>query len=836
MATDADYALLAGRAYFDTRADINRFPIPDRWNLVSRNPETSSGFEASTFKNLDTNEIVISFAGTGSLFNRDWWANFKLTKGECAQQLCDAAVYYLEMKKLYGDRISFTGHSLGGGIAAIMGVLFGVQATTFDQAPFSRSCCESVRDDLVTYLTTPQGGNPEALYSLGYLSLLAPELFSFRNEDLEGREGNVQSIVVDGEILSTFLVEGLPGHRIGVTEILNHGCTGASALSLHEQSLMTLFLMNGKLRDISMDMNDLVGMMNDRQLFYHDPSNTSSSDENFSERLIRHQIGVNVPGEPSVPADDMLTRFTNDLYKICTQGGLTMATEAMRKTLVAFAMQKYYAEQPGSTQELFNEEGITEGGGLHFKIADVAASLTGDDGAKGYNLYFDNYLNSWTPEEKEQVMSHLPGLEDWYVQAGVPALKAKAGDQRAFMVGGDQGDDLTGGGASDVLYGGKGNDKLTGGAGDDLLIGGEGHDLYFFYKGDGGNDKLIDSGLNTLLFERADGKMIPVRTLYGIDGNTYKTVDGSVTINMTDNRIITYGEGGSLEIPSNLNPHEIGINLVIFSPDPVTGTSISGDLAPKDFDPDEPGIQSQRDEWGNVITTTESEADRQDTLYDTPGNDKIESGGGDDYISARRGGNERILAGGGNDYISLRRDTAGYGVIEGGSGTDVIQGSIGNDRIYGNNIGEMDVLISEGETAAGIDEKGELISGAPGNDFIYGTVRKDALFGGQQHDLLVGGAGDDIIFGDYEIYDPHMSWSISIQLNGNEYIAVGQNVTLLPMEDEGDDLIYAGAGNDYVEGNNGDDEIYGGSGTDVIFGDGGNDRLMRQSMKYFLSA
>jgi len=279
MATELEYSLMAGRAYQSTRNKKHWFPIPNDWKEIenSHKENPASGFEAVSFQKGD--EVVISFAGTGSVFNKDWWANFKLTKGECAQQLCDAVVYYLDMKKLYGDRINFTGHSLGGGIAAILGVLFDVQATTFDQAPFSRSCCESVRNDLITYLTTPQGGNPEALYSLGYLSFLAPEWFSFRNEDLAQREGNVQNIIVDGEILSTFLVEGLPGHRIGVTEILNHGCTGAGAFSLHEQSLMTLFLMNGKLRDITMDMNDLVGMMNDEDLFYNDPKKLHQAKE-----------------------------------------------------------------------------------------------------------------------------------------------------------------------------------------------------------------------------------------------------------------------------------------------------------------------------------------------------------------------------------------------------------------------------------------------------------------------------------------------------------------------------------------------------------------------------
>ena len=719
-----EYAIMAGGAYISTRGEINRFPIPTGlgWSQFKHETE-NSGFEAVSYKR--GKEIVISFAGKGPAWHSDLWACIDLATGSPDNQLREAAAYYMAIRKAYKNQdvtIKLTGHSLGGGLAALIGVLFNVQATTFDQAPFSNSATQAIRDDLKTYLLGLKDPNNNFIYDEAALQELAPDLLSFTS--LEQRSGNVTDYHVNGEILSTWYGQALiPGTYIGNRiPAINHGCTDAGALDLHAQALMTLFLMAPKFQTVTNSLTDLVEMLNDENLFSKKTDTSNTTETNFAEKLIQSQVAVSA----THPEQGMLTRFTNDLYKIAAQGGLTITNEAMQKTLTAFAMQKYYADQPDSTNELFNTDGITDNGGLHFKMSDVAPTL---DQAKGYNLYFDNYLNGWKPEEKEQAKAVLEGTKDWYVQAGVPALKAKAGDQRAFMVGGDNGDDLTGGGAADVLYGGKGNDKLTGGAGDDLLIGGEGHDLYFFYKGDGGNDKLIDSGLNTLLFERADGKMIPVRTLYGIDGNTYKTVDGSVTINMTDNRIITYGEGGSLEVPSNQNPHEIGINLVIFSPDPVTGTSISGDLAPKDFDPDEPGIQSQRDEWGNVITTTESEADRQDTLYDTPGNDKIESGGGDDYISARRGGNERILAGGGNDYISLRRDTAGYGVIEGGAGTDVIQGSIGNDRIYGNNIGEMDVLISEGETAAGVDERGNLLSGRNGNDLVYGSNRNDALFG-----------------------------------------------------------------------------------------------------------
>lgn len=66
MTTTSEYALLAGAAYYDTRTDINRFPVPQGWSVTSRIPQDSAtGFEATAFKNAaNSNEIVISFAGT----------------------------------------------------------------------------------------------------------------------------------------------------------------------------------------------------------------------------------------------------------------------------------------------------------------------------------------------------------------------------------------------------------------------------------------------------------------------------------------------------------------------------------------------------------------------------------------------------------------------------------------------------------------------------------------------------------------------------------------------------------------------------------------------------
>lgn len=150
MATTIDYALLAGASYYDTRTDKNRFSLPKNWGYVSRVPQdATSGFEVATFKNSLTNEIVISFAGTydnpnNPLTNPDMQADIGLATGYGSAQLLQAAEYYLQVKAAntingVPPNITFTGHSLGGGLAALIGVFFGVQATTFDQAPFALS-------------------------------------------------------------------------------------------------------------------------------------------------------------------------------------------------------------------------------------------------------------------------------------------------------------------------------------------------------------------------------------------------------------------------------------------------------------------------------------------------------------------------------------------------------------------------------------------------------------------------------------------------------------------------------------------------------------------------
>ncbi len=141
MVTEVEYALMAGRAYQSTRAEINLFPSMVGWSepLDKREVNNSTGFEAGYFQR--GTDIVISYAGTDpSDLSGDMAANLGLATGVGSAQLRQAAEYYLQVQAANpGATITFTGHSLGGGLAALMGVFFGKQAVTFDQAPFANS-------------------------------------------------------------------------------------------------------------------------------------------------------------------------------------------------------------------------------------------------------------------------------------------------------------------------------------------------------------------------------------------------------------------------------------------------------------------------------------------------------------------------------------------------------------------------------------------------------------------------------------------------------------------------------------------------------------------------
>jgi hypothetical protein len=417
MATDIEYALMAGASYISTRADINQFPVPDGWleNVQKREKDDATGFEATYFTN--GSEIVISFAGVynnppSTFSNPDRQAAAGLVLGGGSEQLLQAAEYYLQVKAT-GANIKLTGHSLGGGLAALIGVFFGVEAHTFDQAPFSQTALFKA-NDLKAYLVSKLDGNGNRIYSdemLAPLTSYIDQKEAFGSPPTLIPNANlVTNINVQGEFLS-----GIPWNifnRIGTTsEDIANSAAGVSGDDLHAQALLTAYLQSNQtadtgkaLSDVTYKLPDLLKMIFDKALFARSTATSNTTDENLLERLVKHEAGVrDATGATTLAADQMLTRFTRDLWQLAQDGGLTMADgdpgnpelRRVSDALIAFAMQMYYEDTALATnaqKELFTA--ITNG--LRFDLADISTKIrTALDAGKEADLADAKGYEEW---------------------------------------------------------------------------------------------------------------------------------------------------------------------------------------------------------------------------------------------------------------------------------------------------------------------------------------------------------------------------------------------------------------------------------------------------------
>ncbi len=882
MATTIEYALLAGASYYDTRTAINRFPAPKDWAVVSRIPENSTtGFEASAYKNSLTNEIVISYAGTNpnSLFDPDNAANIGLATGFGSVQLLQAAEYYLAIKNnpLYqGCTITLTGHSLGGGLAALMGVFFGVETHTFDQAPFANSAQLNSLNPL-TYFGPDIAANlktdlKNSGHTLDELSSLSDFLLRRSADGSIPNSNLVSTIRVDGEFTSSLGV-GIYS-PIGTTAtLLDHGPYSSPSIDLHSQALLTAFLQSNQsatsgsnstqtLSEVTKKLTDLLAMIFDGKNLFAHPTNDSNN-ENLLERLVKHEAGV----QGSITADAMVTRFTKDLWKLAQDGGLTLndgnaglfgsATNNVSKALTAFAMQKYYEEtinSPGYNKELFTAENVT--GGIRFDMADVsnkfATAVTKSEkfdlskDAKGFDLYFKKYLgtSAFNDAERGLILGMLPYMRDWYVQAGTsPLIVADTQNRGTVMFGGSGTDALIGGTGADLLVGNGGVDTLSGGKGNDTLLGGAGADTYVYATGDG-LDTILDSDGKGSIF--MDDVTLTGGSQYG-DDKVHRSDDGKHLYVQVDDKTLVI-DGNIIVNGYAASSAALGLAMTgaVADVNPTTTLDINGDTSPTDINSELDGIQAAPDAHLNPLGIAQP---YQDSLFGSPGNDHIRSGELLDWVSGGNG-DDWIEGGNDNDYL-IGGD--GKDLIEGGAGRDILFGGDGNDRLYANTQIDTATAINSGRTDGASGQKGEWLSGNAGDDTLVAGADNDLLSGGAGSDLIIAGAGDDLIFGDAD-YKAQYFMAAPLQLRYRlvtglgsyfdwntinpdtfnwGYTDIGNVIAFTtPVVGEaspaggGADVIYTGKGNDFAMSGAGNDVVFGEAGNDRLSGNEGNDIIM----------
>lgn len=212
----------------------------------------------------------------------------------------------------------------------------------------------------------------------------------------------------------------------------------------------------------------------------------------------------------------------------------------------------------------------------------------------------------------------------------------------------------------------------------------------------------------------------------------------------------------------------------------------------------------------------------------------IYAGEGADKVTVSSDGNANlnviVYGGNGDDNVDLSGLSLEKGcmaVVCGSAGSDYINGAAsGANYLFGDEgycLYTPETQKKKNKTIASVFAyPTDTNSGAA--DIILASEKAEptnVIFGGAGNDFIVGGGAQSTIFGDYG--------RLQLDERGN-YVADRHDT----FDQGGDDLIYGGANNDRIYGgaggdminaNGGNDEVYGGMGNDVIYGGSGDDAI-----------
>lgn len=835
MPSNLEYAQLSGRVY--VRTDSNRTPRPNGWDTLlpyGEIADTTSGFSAGVFKKGD--EIVIAFTGTNE--TPDFLnGNVPAAVGMPAPQVLQAMELYLRVRRDNPEAsISFTGHSLGGGLASLMAVYFDRPATVFAPAPFKASATASLT--LSTYLATILAkGYSDASFASFVGASSVPIAGSIM---LGNREARVESIEVENEILaaarstSNTIFGARTVLSVGRPSILFDAPSPAAAIgarvNLHSITLHSILLQSERLKIAIEALPSALGLFFDEGLYATDPQTSFSP--NFLDKLLIQEVSGTAAGIT-------LDRFAADLQKLTSQGTASSSSSKLRDALTVAAMEYYYFNNASSATGLFS----TAGGGVKFTYADI------DSVAVKSRPMLAAALRQLLPQDERYLAVDGQKYNTWGVQLGTEATTLNADDSRSVLIGGSNNDSLNGGMQADLLIGGAGGDELRGGFGDDRLLGGVGEDQYFVLANEG-KDTIRDSdgkgkiyvGVSQLTSAKAAGKL-GWQTEDG--GTRIRLLSGDITTGATIQLTGANLGGGSVTV-ENFRNHNLGLAL-----DTTIRTSLAVGQGQNEFERAEFDVTASatgriREGATRVMVGNLSQAARAGDKFvlsaTGPGTADVAVRLGERMLSFEDGPLETELSEGQTQvYFSLVQEKeiesdsslTVYSSYSSGDGADT---SLSGDsiKIEIERSREDDLLRNRAESPItnsvwgdqARDQGGQVptdlrarrqlwgnqdtLVGSEANDEIYGLDGADIVYGGAGDDYIESGIRPDVSY----LYDYNSaSWSVSDAFaGGNGYPASTYYLEQVDSRDRafgglGDDVVVLGSG-DYGSGGEGDDLLF----------------------------
>lgn len=754
-----------------------------------------------------------------------------------------------------GDRVTVTGHSLGGHLAALALRLFPsvfAEAYTFNAPGFDPPLTSGrLTDEIVDLFAAFAPAPPAASFAS-----VADRIHTLQSEssapgdDLEIVSGDLTGVPASAE---TALVTEKNSHSID--QIVD---------ALAVQALLSR-------------LNPSLAPAQIAQLYQAASRQAGATDERIVEALSTVVLGNPSPlpvgevpailGEAPFAARVALhDRIAEIQQRLGELGGLTLqslldprnadwvakaagdvAYRHALTTLQPFALagraDVYAPLNPDGRLDLFDP--ATRGGDLTAAYLADRAHLLGQVLARNAA---DSVAPPASPFANETYLDVPLGVrfstDATHLGAEPPAHYAR------FVFDGPLPGTLTGGSADDRLYGGAGDDVLRGGGGSDYLEGGRGFDTYWWNPGDG-VDRILDVDGNGRIVLDAT----PLSTARRVAEGIYQNAAGTLTYVWTP---APGSDAGTLVVNGDVRVEhfrngDLGILLDATPAVPrATDHALSGGDAA-----DALVFEDIEALHGSVPLTASVRLDGgagNDLLITVDGADQVAGGAGDDLILS--GAEADVVdAGDGNDLVF-----SGLGAdrVDGGAGDDLIvgnqfllydtSGSAAEDQQAWEDLGGRFRWVGDGldvtddgflqflwhfelpaEPIAGVTRSGTAFRYDPAAGELHyldaqGRVSRTlshririgewanadpkVYAGGSGNDLLAGADGDDALDGG--------PGDDALAGNGGDDVLVGGS---------GSDWLLGGAGHDYLDGGEGADSLVGEDGDDALWGGDGDDRL-----------
>lgn len=795
------YALLADNAYWDSRTHNNSTisdnqhsnwsPIPNDWSVLPKYDVSGSGsnlkinahldgFTARVFKNQNTNEVIISFAGTQDKI--DWTkGNIPSVLGLSSSHLTQAAILYHKVKQNNPDaQISFTGQSLGGGIASVMGIWFDRPAMAFAPAPFLRAVLNDKGLSLGSwdiYKTALQEAKHQVkeLFNQQELTYIEESFMRYHSGLYNDRTHNVSALAIKGEVLEKYL------NFLNAWIVKNDNIvTGKTSLDnlkgsiiKHGQTLLTAALLNDdfeyyiSIKDDNNANYNTLQLITDKNLYGF---SQSSSQQNFLSKLVRSEVGgmdyyyQNGVGVPLPQPTKLLSSFGSDLKNLANslrpyRGKYSLLAY---DSLIVQAIEWYY----------FNDKKLN-GENNFFSIQNNLIQYT--TAQSEFNIsqnksldYTQKWITTIYPEAKdisfnfEQWNVYLDNAKGKALNDNKSQLLVALGDTtQVDFVAGNKDDLLFGTSSHDILYGMAGNDRIYAGAGDDIISSGLGKDMLFGGIGMDtyrfSHEDLSDGLEKTVVDSDSWGKIVidqhdwssTIWQVYSHKDIIWYDRNGHFLKKVTPNKFVMTSSyfSGSIKILAKQNNKQ----LLNFKLERVNQAPVLQERA--DFYAVRMGMPFYIQLPNNMFIDLE--------------NDKIKyqlSLSNDDKLpSWLKYNTDKHTLEGISEYNGILPLKITATDSYGSSSSTYIQlhmldkvkhterwietGSFYDDNIVAmnNHAHIINGLIGDDILSGGTGN--DTLNGGIGNDKLYGNLGNDTLNGGIGNDVLVGGLGDDKLIG-----------------------------------------------------------------------------------------